>query len=196
MTKTIARTQWNTDPGPARSRRGRPLVELGATGRDRTDDRTWRDVAAERQRDELKDLLLRKSAEFDNYRKRTDRERQTLVGTAAAGVLEELLPLVDDLERALQAEPGRRRRRRVPARRRADPPAAAGDPAQARREADRVARRRLSIRITTRPSRTSRPRAPRRGDHRRVPPRVHARRSPPAAVDGESRQRVERREQA
>ena len=60
----------------------------------------------ERQRDEYKDLLLRKTAEFENYRKRTDRERATLGETAAAGVLEELLPLVDDLERALNAEPG------------------------------------------------------------------------------------------
>lgn len=61
---------------------------------------------AERQRDEYKDLLLRKTAEFENYRKRIDRERATLVETAAAGVLEELLPLVDDLERALDADSG------------------------------------------------------------------------------------------
>jgi molecular chaperone GrpE len=58
----------------------------------------------EQERDELKDLLLRKTAEFDNYRKRTDRERRSLSDTLAAGVLEELLPLVDDLERALQVE--------------------------------------------------------------------------------------------
>ena len=59
-----------------------------------------------RQRDEYYDLLLRKSAEFDNYRKRVERERQTLVDTAAAGIIEELLPLVDDLERALRADTG------------------------------------------------------------------------------------------
>jgi len=58
----------------------------------------------EQERDELKDLLLRKTAEFDNYRKRTDRERRSLSETIAAGVLEELLPLVDDLERALKVE--------------------------------------------------------------------------------------------
>jgi molecular chaperone GrpE len=63
-------------------------------------------AAAERQRDEYKDLLLRKTAEFENYRKRTDRERATLADAAAAGILEELLPLVDDLERALKAEAG------------------------------------------------------------------------------------------
>jgi molecular chaperone GrpE len=52
------------------------------------------------------DLLLRKTAEFDNYRKRTERDRQSLNEAAAASMIEELLPLVDDLERALKAEPG------------------------------------------------------------------------------------------
>ena len=59
------------------------------------------DVA--RQRDEYYDLLLRKTAEFDNYRKRTDRERRELADYAASNVLGELLPVVDDLERALAA---------------------------------------------------------------------------------------------
>jgi molecular chaperone GrpE len=60
----------------------------------------------QRQRDEYYDLLLRKSAEFDNYRKRVDRDRQTLSDAAAASIIEELLPLMDDLERALKAEGG------------------------------------------------------------------------------------------
>lgn len=60
----------------------------------------------ERERDTLKDLLLRKTAEFDNYRKRTERDRQALSDAITAGVIEDLLPLVDDLERALQVEAG------------------------------------------------------------------------------------------
>jgi molecular chaperone GrpE len=69
------------------------------------DVRSTEDVSRlEQERDELKDLLLRKTAEFDNYRKRTDRERRSVSDTAAAGLLEELLPLVDDLERALKVE--------------------------------------------------------------------------------------------
>ena len=60
----------------------------------------------QRQRDEYYDLLLRKTAEFDNYRKRTDRERQSVSEAAAADLIQELLPLVDDLERALTADPG------------------------------------------------------------------------------------------
>jgi molecular chaperone GrpE len=61
---------------------------------------------AEKQRDEFRDLLLRTTAEFDNFRKRTERERQMLEDTAAENLIHELLPLVDDLERALSADPG------------------------------------------------------------------------------------------
>ena len=65
------------------------------------------DAAQLRQeRDDYYDRLLRKTAEFDNYRKRTDRERQQLADAAAADLLEELLPLVDDMERALKADLG------------------------------------------------------------------------------------------
>jgi molecular chaperone GrpE len=60
----------------------------------------------ERQRDEYKDLLLRKTAEFDNFRKRIERERVAQSEAAAADLLTDLLPLVDDLERALQADTG------------------------------------------------------------------------------------------
>ena len=62
--------------------------------------------AVQRQRDEYYDLLLRKTAEFDNYRKRTERDRQSLTDATAANVIGELLPLVDDLERALKVEAG------------------------------------------------------------------------------------------
>ena len=58
----------------------------------------------QRERDEFRDLLLRKTAEFDNYRKRIDRERQSTAEAAAADLLADLLPLVDDLERALGVE--------------------------------------------------------------------------------------------
>jgi molecular chaperone GrpE len=58
----------------------------------------------QRQRDEYYDLLLRKQAEFDNYRKRVERDRLSLSEAAAAGMIEELLPVIDDLDRALAAE--------------------------------------------------------------------------------------------
>ena len=56
-----------------------------------------------RERDGLQDRLLRTAAEFDNYRKRMDRERRELADYTAGEVVSELLPIVDNLERALQA---------------------------------------------------------------------------------------------
>jgi molecular chaperone GrpE len=58
------------------------------------------------ERDNLQDRLLRTAAEFDNYRKRIDRERREQAESAAAGLLVEILPVVDNLERALQAPSG------------------------------------------------------------------------------------------
>jgi molecular chaperone GrpE len=60
----------------------------------------------QRQRDDYYDRLLRKTAEFENYRKRVDRDRQSMAESAAADLVRDLLPLVDDLERALKVEPG------------------------------------------------------------------------------------------
>jgi molecular chaperone GrpE len=70
------------------------------------DDTSPEIAELQKQRDEFYDRLLRKTAEFDNYRKRIDRERQQVTESAAADLVGELLPLVDDLERALQADPG------------------------------------------------------------------------------------------
>lgn len=56
-----------------------------------------------RERDEFKDRLLRMTADFDNYRRRMTRERGELADRVAADVLREILPIVDDLERALSA---------------------------------------------------------------------------------------------
>jgi molecular chaperone GrpE len=55
------------------------------------------------ERDSLQDRLLRTAAEFDNYRKRMDRERRELSDYISADVLAEFLPIVDNFERALQA---------------------------------------------------------------------------------------------
>ncbi len=60
----------------------------------------------QRQRDDYYDRLLRKTAEFDNYRKRVERDRQSMAEAAAAELMRDLLPLVDDLERALKADSG------------------------------------------------------------------------------------------
>lgn len=52
---------------------------------------------------DLNDKNLRLMAEFDNYRKRTLKERSDLIKTAGENILSSMLPLVDDFERALKA---------------------------------------------------------------------------------------------
>jgi molecular chaperone GrpE len=52
---------------------------------------------------ELKDKYLRLYSEFENYRRRTAKEKLELVGTANEDLMIELLPVIDDFERALKA---------------------------------------------------------------------------------------------
>jgi len=53
---------------------------------------------------ELKDRLARRQADFDNYRKRVERERSETYNRVVADVAAKLLPVVDNLKRALDAE--------------------------------------------------------------------------------------------
>jgi len=55
------------------------------------------------QFDEMKDKYLRLSAEFDNYRKRTLKEKMELTKSAGEGILLNILPVVDNFERALKS---------------------------------------------------------------------------------------------
>ena len=59
-----------------------------------------------REKDALQDRLLRTAAEFENYRKRVDRERRDRADAAVADAIEELLPIIDNLELALEAPGG------------------------------------------------------------------------------------------
>lgn len=61
-------------------------------------DRLAQDVA------DLNDRLLRRQAEFDNFRKRAERERFEMVEYAAMEAVKAILPIVDDFDRALKSE--------------------------------------------------------------------------------------------
>jgi len=58
------------------------------------------------EKDALQDRLLRVAAEFENYRKRVDRDRRDQAEAALATALEDLLPIIDNLELALDAPVG------------------------------------------------------------------------------------------
>ena len=60
-------------------------------------------AAVTAERDEYLDLVQRVQADFENYRKRSVREQERLVAHAHERLVRELLPILDDLERALEA---------------------------------------------------------------------------------------------
>src|SRR4029450_2228701 len=72
-------------PGDERETDGSPLEKL------------------QRERDDLYDRLLRKTAEFDNFRKRVDRDRREMAEWAGADILTEVVSVMDDFERPLAA---------------------------------------------------------------------------------------------
>lgn len=80
-----------------------PAVEPGAAG---SPDAGVDIVALKQERDDYYDRLLRKTAEFDNYRKRVERERREQADQAVVDLLLELLLVVDDFDRALGADGG------------------------------------------------------------------------------------------
>jgi molecular chaperone GrpE len=82
----------SSDPVPAETLEAQLAAVTGE--RDR--------LAAEK--DELHDRMLRARAEFDNARRRADRERSDFLQFAAMDLVREILPVLDDFERALQVE--------------------------------------------------------------------------------------------
>ncbi len=78
-----------------------PAPEAGADGPEGGDQDDLARVSAER--DEYLDQLQRTRADFDNYRKRVERERPLLAEAGVRDLVAELLPVLDDLERALEA---------------------------------------------------------------------------------------------
>ncbi len=63
--------------------------------------------ALEVEKKELNDRFLRKVAEFDNYKKRTESEYSQLIKNASADLITDLLPVLDDLERSLASSEDR-----------------------------------------------------------------------------------------
>jgi molecular chaperone GrpE len=80
-----------------------PQVTNEEETEERVDEEVDPLVAVTRERDEYLDSLQRLKAEFDNYRKRAAREQTEFASRAAERLVKELLPVLDDLERALEA---------------------------------------------------------------------------------------------
>lgn len=81
-----------------------PQVEETATVTAETEEKAEEKSPEEQLQDQLaaeKDKFMRLFAEFENYKKRTSRERMELFKTASEGVMLAMLPVLDDFERAL-----------------------------------------------------------------------------------------------
>lgn len=59
-------------------------------------------ASLEKERDEFKDRFMRKMAEFDNFKRRTEQEQQAILKYSGEKFIIKLLPVVDDFERSLQ----------------------------------------------------------------------------------------------
>jgi molecular chaperone GrpE len=83
-------------------------AETPSAAADPSDDFAGGDPSDElrRERDDYHDRWLRKTAEFDNYRKRIERERREQADQAVVNLMQELLLVVDDFDRALTIEAG------------------------------------------------------------------------------------------
>ncbi len=92
---------------PARADDNRSLdAAAPAKGEDSLDTLRAEVEAKEREATEARERYLRTLADFDNYRKRVERERAEWRIRAQEQLLREILPVLDNFDRALSAEPG------------------------------------------------------------------------------------------
>jgi molecular chaperone GrpE len=90
------RTETPEDPPAALAANADPAAQLAAVASER--DRLIAEKA------ELHDRLLRRQADFENYRRRSERDRSDFLQFAGMEFVREMLPILDDFERALKAE--------------------------------------------------------------------------------------------
>ncbi len=84
----------NTDKGKGRKKKSTEKKEI--TGLKSKIEELEKEVS------ELKDALLRKAAEFENYKRRTENDQMNLLKYAAEGFIAKILPVYDDLERSIK----------------------------------------------------------------------------------------------
>jgi molecular chaperone GrpE len=88
----------------AREPQEKPAEQAGGAAAETANAEAFGKLAAEKE--ELKQTLLRRQADFDNYRKRIERDRLEESRRGVGRLLEELLPILDSFERALRAHSG------------------------------------------------------------------------------------------
>ena len=93
--ETVAEEAAEEDSADEDSKQEKEKRRFGKKKKDKKDEKI----------EELTDRLTRQMAEFDNYRKRTDKEKSQMYEIGARDVIEKILPIVDNFERGLAAVP-------------------------------------------------------------------------------------------
>ena len=104
--ENVAETEAETVEGNEETKEKHPAK--GEVKKLRAECAQWEEKAKEMtaQAEDMKDKYLRTLAEYDNYRKRTAKEREGIYADAYADCIKNLLPLLDNLERASQFTEG------------------------------------------------------------------------------------------
>ncbi len=117
---TAENTQEKTDEKPeASGEEKEPEEEIEESGREQSQDKeqtkTDKKIFKKKEKEEkkkdkakekieeLEDRVKRQMAEFDNFRKRSEKEKSAMFETGAKSVIEKILPVVDNFERGLQS---------------------------------------------------------------------------------------------
>ncbi|MDD6854208.1 MAG: nucleotide exchange factor GrpE [Prevotella sp.] len=101
--KDSANAQGADNTSEAKADKEEPKKEESAKDAEKkdSDDKTSKETELQKQVDDLKDRYLREVAEFDNYKKRTLKEKAELILNGGEKTITAILPVLDDLERAL-----------------------------------------------------------------------------------------------
>ena len=101
--KDSANAQGADNTSEAKADKEVPKKEESAKDAEKkdSDDKTSKETELQKQVDDLKDRYLREVAEFDNYKKRTLKEKAELILNGGEKTITAILPVLDDLERAL-----------------------------------------------------------------------------------------------
>lgn len=94
--------ETETEESPEAGESGNRAEKKAAKKQARQDKKT---DALKEQIAQLEDRVKRQMAEFENFRRRTDREKQAMFETGARSVIEKILPVVDNFERGLATVP-------------------------------------------------------------------------------------------
>ena len=100
--------QESDDSEPAEETAGNEYAEGSGSAKEgffRKKKKDKKEEALKARIDELEDRVKRQMAEFENFRKRTDKEKAAMFETGAKSVIEKILPVVDNFERGLAAVP-------------------------------------------------------------------------------------------